>query len=570
GEIMPRKKINSHQFQEVLEQDDFGNSSEIEELSDDEMGDITVVNIPDEAKDDDTFEAKTENVKWEKTPFTPSGIPVEDFCTPMELVCNDEHEPLSPLNYFTNFFTKDFIENVAEKTNMFYMQNTGKNLNVTPGEIQTLIGIHIEMGTVTYPQLRLYWGQTRRYDLIADAMTFNRFSNLRNNLHMVNNLDHDVNSTDKFWKVRPIMDKFLEVISKENVKPILCVNEQMIPFRGKLTLKQFVRGKPIPWGIKLFFLCSEGGMPYNFMAYQGKSNIIPEEYKDLGLGGAIVMSLVKGRVEKESNYNLFIDNFFTSPILINKLLEYGTFCTGTVRANRIGKPPIKSIKDLKSDGRGAMDGCTSTDGNMCLVKWNDNNIVNLLSSAYDWEKSAQVRRWDKVKKERIDVKCPSGIIHYNKGMEGVDQLDFYLALYRIHIKSKKWTLRVIFHFVDLGVIVSWLQYKRDCESSGVPSKEQKSLLQFRLELAEAVINAGSNSLKVSNKKSRNYFHCSPGEDVRYDGIGHFPEWRNERQRCRYCSHNHSRAASHTFCIKCNVHLCINSRRNCFLDYHKRS
>ena len=45
-----------------------------------------------------------------------------------------------------------------------------------------------------------------------------------------------------------------------NPEKRLCINEQMIPFKGKLGLKQYIKGKPNPWGINLFFLCGESGM----------------------------------------------------------------------------------------------------------------------------------------------------------------------------------------------------------------------------------------------------------------------------------------------------------------------
>lgn len=102
-----------------------------------------------------------------------------------------------------------------------------------------------------------------------------------------------------------------------------------------------MKGKPNPWGIKLFFLCGESGMPYNFIAYQGKSTKFPEEYDELGLSGAVVLTLVESKLEPFSNYKLFFDNFFTSPQLVSHLHDYGIFCTGTVRSNRVGNLPIK-------------------------------------------------------------------------------------------------------------------------------------------------------------------------------------------------------------------------------------
>ena len=95
---------------------------------------------------------------------------------------------------------------------MYYMQTYGKSLNVTEQEIKALFGIQIEIGAVPYTQLRMYWSRDRRYPLIADAMSFNRFSSLRNILHIVDNMQQNNRDADKFWKVRLMMDRYLQTL----------------------------------------------------------------------------------------------------------------------------------------------------------------------------------------------------------------------------------------------------------------------------------------------------------------------------------------------------------------------
>ena len=82
-----------------------------------------------------------------------------------------------------------------------------------------MLGIHIEIGSVPYPQLRMYWSKDRRYPLTADAMSFNRFSTLRNNLHCVDNLQQNDIEKDTFWNVRPIMDQYLKVLFEQLPEP---------------------------------------------------------------------------------------------------------------------------------------------------------------------------------------------------------------------------------------------------------------------------------------------------------------------------------------------------------------
>lgn len=72
-------------------------------------------------------------------------------------------------------------------------------------------------------------------------------------------------------------------------------------------------------------------------------------------------------------------------------------------------------------------------------------------------------------------------------MSGVDLLDQMISIYRIYIKSNKWTLRLIFHAIDLAVVNSWFEYRRDCKKLKIPLKDQMDLLTFRITLSESLL-----------------------------------------------------------------------------------
>ena len=262
------------------------------------------------------------------------------------------------------------------------------------------------------------------------------------------------------------------------------------------------------------------------------------------------------RIPENSLSSLFTDRFFTSPRLVKKLLDYGVYTTGTVLTNRLGNPPIINNKA------------------MAKKKLSELEIADLLQNA-DFGNSSDLDELsdDDLENEYINVNCPSNIIYYNKNMGGVDRLDFFVSLYRIYIKSKKWPLRVIFHFIDLFIVTSWFQYIKDCQSLNVPKRKQKTLKLFRLELAEVLILRGYNPLDKSSPGRhalRHTYTQNLPPQVRYDGSGHFPDWRiGSRQRCIVCANDATPKFSYVACEKCNVYLCLNAARNCFRDYHKR-
>ena len=84
----------------------------------------------------------------------------------------------------------------------------------------------------------------------------NRSREIFSNLHIRGNTDVD---DDRYFKVIPLFDIF-NVNFKRFVSANNCsVYESMISYYGRHGTKQFVRGKPIQFGFKLWFLCSSDG-----------------------------------------------------------------------------------------------------------------------------------------------------------------------------------------------------------------------------------------------------------------------------------------------------------------------
>jgi hypothetical protein len=102
----------------------------------------------------------------------------------------------------------------------------------SPTEIQQLIGLHMYMGCNKLPRLRLYWSPLMGLEKFShfSIMTLKRFSQLRNNLHLVNNLERPSECTDKFFKVRPLLNAIRNRCRELPVEECVAVDEQMIPY----------------------------------------------------------------------------------------------------------------------------------------------------------------------------------------------------------------------------------------------------------------------------------------------------------------------------------------------------
>ena len=165
---------------------------------------------------------------------------------------------------------------------------------------------------------------------------------------------------------------------------------------------------------------------------------------------------------------------------------------------------------------------------------------------------------------------------YNRSMGGVELNDMLISLDRVDIQTRKWWyLKMITHCVNICNINAWLLYKRFSDQLDVPKKEQRSLLDFTKEVADVLLSAGKGPKEAAGKKRRSssvsvcksfrkkLMVANPVADVRFNGVHHWPEFEDTRNRCRVCS-----MLSYICCSKCKIHLCLQKDRNCFVAFHK--
>lgn len=100
-----------------------------------------------------------------------------------------------PYEYFSRYVPKSVFTELADKTNMYSICHDGKSVLTDEEEIRRLIALHLAMGVIRYPRLRLYWKPSFKTKLVSSvSMSRNRFEKLRNCLHIVDvNGDHNAN-----------------------------------------------------------------------------------------------------------------------------------------------------------------------------------------------------------------------------------------------------------------------------------------------------------------------------------------------------------------------------------------
>ncbi|CAM4362736.1 unnamed protein product [Leuciscus chuanchicus] len=348
------------------------------------------------------------------------------------------------------------------------------------------------MSYLRYPRSRMYWSSEEglRLDLIANAMAVNRFEEILRYIHFVDNYSQEAENADKLFKIRPVLDA-LKTTFNSAVDPeeFQSIDEQIIPFKGRLSLKQYIPKKPKPWGLKVWVRAGSSGYMYRFEVYQGLAG--RGQISQLGMAADVVLRLCDDIQHK--NHKVFFDNFFSTIPLLVALQHWGIYGTGTIRINRLhgAQEKLKSEKQLKKEGRGACSVVTNGQ-NITITRWLDSSVIHMASSCTGKSPMDVAKRWSKKEKRMLNIERPYSVNLYNQHMGGVDLMDQCVAMYPHRRKNKRWYIRVFFHFLDVAIINAWHIYRM----SGL---EKKDLLHFKASVARALLNAGSTKMRTRGR-----------------------------------------------------------------------
>ena len=164
------------------------------------------------------------------------------------------------------------------------------------------------------------------------VMSRNRYQLIWKFLHYKDNASQDAD--DRMYKVRPVLDYLVQKF-KELYQPgqDICIDEGMMLWQGRLAFRVYNPQKPVKYGIKSYILCdSATGYCFNLKPYVGAQSTLPDTVFSL-------LDRLPGH-----GHTLFMDNFYNSVSLCERLLGARTNVCGTLRKHR-GEP--KNMTELK-------------------------------------------------------------------------------------------------------------------------------------------------------------------------------------------------------------------------------
>jgi len=315
------------------------------------------------------------------------------------------------------------MEQIVDQTNLYAVQQRPERpLKLLQNELEQFLGCIMWMSLVKISRIRRYWGSRYKQDLVADVMTLKRFEDIKRFLHFNDN--DTENKNDKLRKVRPVVSALRKSMLSIPKVQSLCVDEQIIPFKGRSVMKQYNKRKPHKWGYKVFVLSGISGFSYDLEVYTGVQHELEPNEVDIGASSNVVMRLCR-TVPTGIGYHMYLDNYFTSLRMLTELAQRQIQSIATVRLNRLPGLRGPSEAEMKMAGRGTVsEYLTDVDViQVSCVRWFDNKLVSLFSTFVGAVPIGNARIW--FRKENIfkEIARPQIISIYNKHMGGVDTLD---------------------------------------------------------------------------------------------------------------------------------------------------
>ncbi|MEL7308480.1 MAG: hypothetical protein AAGK05_11840 [Pseudomonadota bacterium] len=178
------------------------------------------------------------------------------------------------------------------------------------------------------------------------------------------------------------------------------------------------------------------GYAIHLQPYPGLAEKPCDDY-DLGSSGNVVAYLAQKLrpMFGDRHVSMTFDNYFTSIQLVTYLRSLGYVATGTVRQMRIPSCPVNE-KEMKKE-RGTIQSHHNDEHDVYLASWFDNRVVTVLSTHLADHPISQAKRYNRTRKEKVNVPRPASVTHYNNTMGGVDLLDSNVGQCRTSIRGKK-------------------------------------------------------------------------------------------------------------------------------------
>ncbi|XP_028428447.1 piggyBac transposable element-derived protein 4-like [Perca flavescens] len=360
---------------------------------------------------------------------------------PTEYAATRAHDILSTFNLLV---TRRILEIMVTATNLEGLRKRGNDWKMTDVTelrgylgLLPLAGVHRSRNEA----LESLWHEESGRAIFRGTMLLKRFHALSRVLQFD---DHETRgakrASDKLPAIREVWDAWVRELPRlYNPGPDVTVDEQLVPFRGRCSFRQYMPSKPARYGLKSWVACDAGSSyAWNMQVYTGKSVSGEPERNQ---GARVVMDLTK---RLRGHRNVTCNNFFTSYELARRLLhDRDLTVVGTMRKN---KPELPHAL-LYTKGRAVFSSSLAFTPTVTLVSYvpKRNRNVVLLSTLHTGDASTAAK--------------PDIILHYNSTRGGVDNLDKLVGTYSCRRKTARWPLALFHNILDVSAYNAFVLWR---------------------------------------------------------------------------------------------------------------
>ncbi|XP_062524652.1 piggyBac transposable element-derived protein 4-like isoform X1 [Bombyx mori] len=474
---------------------------------------------------------------------------------------------------FDHVFPKELLEYLVQCTNNYGTALCQSNKpstrysrsqnfrNTTTVEMKKFLGLSLLHGHIRTPKqqkLFTYDDPLYYHPVFSYTMSSRRYEQI---LRCICCSELDAKGAEKINKFVDLLTLNFRKIYKPDKE--LSLDESLLLYRGRLHFRQYIKSKKARYGIKFYVLATADGYVLNIIMYSGKDE--NTQLRGVTKLERLVMRLMRPFLLK--GHHLFMDNYYNSVTLSQKLFDLKTHTNGTLRVNRKDNPKEVVDRKLKKG-----DHVWVRKNKVYVSKWVDKRPVIMLTTREHPRIIETTNRFGKIVKKPIEVAT------YNKYMSGVDRSDQMISYYSSPRKTIRWYKKVLFHLLDTAVWNSYYLYKKF-----VLKNPKYELSSYREELIKKLIDLKENckgkDLVLDLKKHNSRKHNNPQKNIFADQErkfwGHWPKRQpapeNSKKKysflmCKMCSKNKKRVETSYRCIGCPglPPLCP----ECFQDYHQ--
>ncbi|XP_049927217.1 piggyBac transposable element-derived protein 4-like [Epinephelus moara] len=394
-----------------------------------------------ETPPDLSWRSKNGEIQWAAThsetlQFNPSGTGITHGPTRYAVARVGE-----VIDSFDLFLTPEVTKRVLDYTNLHGRRTVPdwKDLDATTVRayfgLLLLAGVYRSRGEAT----RSLWNEQTGRHIFRATMSVKMFGLISRILRFDDRLSKPRRrGADKLAAVREIWDLWtarLPLMFNPGVD--ICVDEQLVPYRGRCEFRQYMPMKPARYGLKMWVTCDvQTSYAWRVSVYTGREAGAPAERNQ---GRRVVLEMTEGL----RGVTVTCDNFFSSFGLAEELLRRKIAMVGTMRKSRPELPP-ELLRVRRREVLSSIFAFTQTHTLVSYIPKRGKNVVLLSTKHRAPEISGEKKR------------KPQIILDYNCCKGGVDTMDEMISTYSCRRRTRRWPLALFFNMLDISALNAYI------------------------------------------------------------------------------------------------------------------